>query len=53
LQACAKGQSFAEICAHAAAMSEDDITPQIATWLATWLRDGILATVTGLDHHSD
>jgi len=40
------GQSFAEVCAEAADAAEQDITDQIASWLQTWLNEGILSAIS-------
>lgn len=40
-----EGQSFSGVCAETAALSEQDITPQIAGWLHGWLSESMLSEV--------
>ena len=41
----AQGLSFSQVCADAAELSEDDITPKIAGWLHGWLSESVLSEV--------
>ena len=43
LRGLAQGKSFAAVCAEAAALAEADITPHIAGWLQTWLKEAMLS----------
>lgn len=45
LRGLGQGQSFASVCAEAAALSEHDITPQIAGWLHGWLAESMLSGI--------
>jgi hypothetical protein len=48
LRGLAQGLSFSRVCADAAYLSDEDVTPQIAGWLHGWLSESIL---TGVTHH--
>jgi len=45
LRGLTQGLSFSSVCAHAAELSEQDITPQIAGWLHTWLTESVLSGI--------
>ena len=45
LRGLGQGQSFSRVCAEAAALTEQDITPQIAGWLHGWLSESMLSEV--------
>jgi len=45
LRGLGQGRSFASVCAEAAAVSESDLTPQIAGWLQAWLTESMLSEV--------
>lgn len=45
LQGLARGLSFSRVCADAAGLSDEDITPRIAGWLHGWLHEAVLAGI--------
>jgi hypothetical protein len=45
LRGLAQGRRFSSVCAQAAELSEQDITPQIAGWLHTWLTESVLSDI--------